>query len=187
MMRLLGRVALVTAATSAAGSAIAAQFAEAGISVIALEGDPECPIAAAEGVSRALAEFTRLDMLVSCEPTVEAALAAGRCALPALRARGGSIVNVASPPAGGDDEFETHAAAARHGGIVALTRSMALTYAPHGIRCNAICLPGSARHGWPAAAASLHDLARTALHLSSPQAGFVTGAVVGTDANWRAA
>lgn len=204
MMRLLGRVALVTGATSAAGLAIVARFAEAGVSVVALDracsphpagppvsrvdGDPTCPRAVGEGVSLALAEFGRLDMLVTCVPTVEAALAGGRSALPALRARGGSIVNVAGPPAAGDDdEFETHAAAARHGGIVALTRSMALTYAPHGIRCNAICLPGSARHGWPGTASSLHDLARTTLHLSSPHAGFVTGAVVGLDAGWRAA
>ena len=187
MMRLLGRVGLVTAATGAAGSAIVALFADAGVSVIALESDPECQVAVEEGVSRALAEFGRLDMLVSCEPTVDAALAAGRGALPALRARGGSIVNVASPPPLDGDEFEAHAAAARHGGIVALTRSMALTYAPHGIRCNTICLPGPARHGWPCAAASLRDLARTALHLSSPQAGFVTGTVVGADADWRAA
>jgi NAD(P)-dependent dehydrogenase (short-subunit alcohol dehydrogenase family) len=203
MMRLLGRVALVTGATSAAGAAIVAQFAEAGVSVVALDdasprdrsspaaacvhGDPACPRAVGTGVSRALEEFGRLDMLVTGVPTVEAALAGGRAALPALQARGGSIVNVARPPAADGDEFETHAAAARHGGIVALTRSMALTYAPHGIRCNAICLPGSARHGWPGAASSLHDLARTALHLSSPQAGFVTGTVVGADTDWRAA
>ena len=187
MMRLLGRVALVTAATTPAGSAIVTQFSGAGASVIALESDPTCPLAVAEGVSRALAEFGRLDMLVSCDPTVEAALVGGISSLPPLRARGGSIVNVVRPPDAGDDEFELHAAAARHGGIVALTRSMALTYAPHGIRCNAICLPGTPRHGWPAASASFNDLARTALHLSSPQAGFVTGAIVGADADWRAA
>jgi NAD(P)-dependent dehydrogenase (short-subunit alcohol dehydrogenase family) len=63
-------------------------------------------------------------------------------AVPALRqSGGGAIVNLASVLAlvGGDEDFATHAYAASKGGIVALTRAMAVTYAPEGIRCNVVC------------------------------------------------
>ena len=61
----------------------------------------------------------------------------------AARAGGGAIVNLSSALGlvGGDADFATHAYAASKGAIVALTRAMAVTYAPEGIRCNVVC-PG---------------------------------------------
>ena len=59
--------------------------------------------------------------------------------MPALRAAGGgAIVTVASVLGlvGGDRDFATHAYAAAKGAVIALTRAMAVTYAPDGIRCN---------------------------------------------------
>src|SRR5207245_1251929 len=64
-------------------------------------------------------------------------------AIPALRrSGGGAIVNLSSVSGlVGSEDFDTHAYAASKGGIVALTRAMAVAYAREGIRCNVIC-PG---------------------------------------------
>ena len=62
-------------------------------------------------------------------------------AVPLLRAGGGgAIVTVASVLGlvGGDRDFATHAYAASKGALIALTRSMAATYAADGIRCNVV-------------------------------------------------
>ena len=66
-----------------------------------------------------------------------------RAAIPLLReAGGGAIVNVSSALAlGADRDFSTHAYVAAKGAIVAMTRAMAVTYAPERIRCNVLC-PG---------------------------------------------
>jgi meso-butanediol dehydrogenase / (S,S)-butanediol dehydrogenase / diacetyl reductase len=129
-----------------------------------------------------------------------------RHAVPALRAAGGgAIVNVASVlgQVGGDGDFATHAYAAAKGAVIALTRAMAVTYAPDGIRCNAVC-PGliatamSARaQGDPAIRARLaelqpltgdfgrpEDVAEAVLYLAT--ARFATGSVLAVDGGWTA-
>jgi NAD(P)-dependent dehydrogenase (short-subunit alcohol dehydrogenase family) len=129
-------------------------------------------------------------------------------ALPAmLESGGGAVVNLASVLAlvGGDDDFSTHAYAASKGGIVALTRAMAVTYAPRGVRCNAIApaliaTPMSARaqgdariRGRLAELQPLsgdfggpEDVAAAALYLASDAARFVTGVVLPVDGGWTA-
>jgi NAD(P)-dependent dehydrogenase (short-subunit alcohol dehydrogenase family) len=129
-------------------------------------------------------------------------------AVPALRARGGgSVINLSSVLAlvGGDDDFATHAYAASKGGIVALTRAMAVTYARDGIRCNVLCpglieTPMSRRaQADPSIVARLpelqpltgafgraQDVASAALFLASAASGFVTGAVLPIDGGWTA-
>ena len=66
-----------------------------------------------------------------------------RAAVPALRAAGGGAIVTVASVLGlvGDRDFATHAYAASKGGLIALTRAMAVTYAPDGIRCNVVC-PG---------------------------------------------
>jgi NAD(P)-dependent dehydrogenase (short-subunit alcohol dehydrogenase family) len=99
--------------------------------------------------------------------------------------------------------FATHAYAASKGAIEALTRAAAATYAPDGIRVNAIApsltaTPMSRRaQGDPAIRAYLaakqplaggpidaDAVTATALHLLSPDAAMVTGQVVTVDAGW---
>lgn len=129
-----------------------------------------------------------------------------RHAIPALRAAGGgSIVNLGSVLGlvGGDRDFATHAYAASKGAIVALTRAMAVTYAPERIACNVVC-PGltatamSARAqddpGIRARLAELQpltggfarpeDVAHAVLYLAA--ARFVTGTVLTVDGGWTA-
>jgi len=129
-----------------------------------------------------------------------------RHAVPVLRAGGGgAIVTVASVLGlvGGDRDFATHAYAASKGGLIALTRSMAVTYAPDGIRCNVvapglIATPMSARaQDDPGIRARLgelqpltgdfgrpEDVAGAVLYLA--EAPFVTGTVLTVDGGWTA-
>jgi meso-butanediol dehydrogenase / (S,S)-butanediol dehydrogenase / diacetyl reductase len=129
-----------------------------------------------------------------------------RHAVPALRAAGGgAIVTVASVlgQVGGDRDFATHAYAASKGAVIALTRAMAVTYAPDGIRCNVVCpgliaTPMSARaQGDSAIRARLaelqpltgdfgraEDVAEAALYLAT--APFATGSVLAVDGGWTA-
>jgi NAD(P)-dependent dehydrogenase (short-subunit alcohol dehydrogenase family) len=127
-------------------------------------------------------------------------------AVPVLRASGGgAIVTVASVlgVVGGDGDFATHAYAASKAGVIGLTRAMAATYAPEGIRCNAvapglIATPMSARaQNDPGIRSRLpelqpltgdfgapEDVAAACLYLAT--APFVTGAVLTVDGGWTA-
>jgi NAD(P)-dependent dehydrogenase (short-subunit alcohol dehydrogenase family) len=223
-------VAVVTGAAGGIGSAVAAAFADAGFDVVGLDRE-QADLSHADEVGRAFAEFDRIDALFngagisgrplgdgpveSCtEEAWDAVLATNlksvflccRAAIPKLRAAGGgAIVNLASVLAlvGGDEDFATHAYATSKAGIVGLTRAMAVTYAPEGIRSNAIApgliaTPMSARaQGDERIRARLpelqpltgdfgrpEDVAQAAVYLAT--APFVTGAVLTVDGGWTA-
>ncbi len=120
---------------------------------------------------------------------------------------GGSIVNLTSVLGlvGGDEDFATHAYAASKGGIISLTRAIAVTYAARGIRCNAIApgliaTPMSARaRSDPGVVSRLaelqpltgdfgrpEDIAAAALYLAGESSRFVTGIVLPVDGGWTA-
>lgn len=99
--------------------------------------------------------------------------------------------------------FGTHAYAASKGAIEAFTRSLAASYAPHGIRVNAIApslvaTPMSRRaQDDPAILKYLEakqplahgpieadDVTPTALHLLSSEARMITGQVIDVDGGW---
>jgi meso-butanediol dehydrogenase/(S,S)-butanediol dehydrogenase/diacetyl reductase len=217
------KTALVTGSAGGIGSATAKALDEAGFAVTGLEVDDD-PAAIFGGLER-------LDALVCAHGISGRRLGDGpvdtcteeawdavhdanlrsvfllcKRAVPLLRAAGGgAIVTVSSALAlvGGDEDFATHAYAASKAGLVGLTRAMAVTYAPDGIRCNVVCpgliaTPMSRRaqedervrarlpelqpltgdFGRP------EDVAQAAVYLAT--APFVTGAVLTVDGGWTA-
>ena len=125
---------------------------------------------------------------------------ASKCALPGMIEQGsGAILNTASI-SGFYADHKMSAYNAVKGGVVNLTKSIALDYAPQGIRCNAVC-PGIiwtppyqmmkdagmthlesmadsvplGRFGTP------QEIANVALFLVSDEASFVTGACITAD------
>ena len=133
-------------------------------------------------------------------------LLGARAALPVMKAQGsGAIVNTASQ-AGLVGTPQEAAYCASKGGVVALTRQMAVDYAPYGIRVNCVCpgavdKPTTDRAGWLmatpggleqrearlAAAIPLGrlctamDVAYAALYLASDEASYVTGTALAVD------
>jgi NAD(P)-dependent dehydrogenase (short-subunit alcohol dehydrogenase family) len=126
-------------------------------------------------------------------------------AIPVMaRGGGGAIVNVASV-AGLVATAGRDAYTAAKGGLIAMTRSLALEYGPAGIRVNAVC-PGavltprtaalfadperrarSAReHSFLGRIAEAEDVADAIVYLTSPAARFVTGAILPVDGGWTA-
>ena len=124
-----------------------------------------------------------------------------RAALPYLRARGGGsiILTASSAVFIGASGRPTHAYSATKGALVALARSMAVTYGPENIRVNALA-PGFVRTrltddnasrpeslqqaiaGIPLRRYAMPDeLAACALFLASDDASFVTGSVLVAD------
>jgi meso-butanediol dehydrogenase/(S,S)-butanediol dehydrogenase/diacetyl reductase len=122
------------------------------------------------------------------------------------RTGGGSIVNLGSVLGlVGHELFDTHAYAASKGAVLALSRAMAVKYAPERIRVNVVC-PGLIRTPMSrraqenaevlAALAELQpltgamgepeDVADAALYLLSDAARFVTGVVLPVDGGWTA-
>jgi dihydroanticapsin dehydrogenase len=132
---------------------------------------------------------------------------AARAALPHMLERGGAIVNVASVYALAAGPAAPSYVASK-GGVLALTRSIAVDYADRGIRCNVIC-PGFTETSMvleyiekldnPVAArtevdaahligrlAKPDEIAAAALWLASDAASFVTGAVLAVDGGYTA-
>ncbi len=126
-------------------------------------------------------------------------------AMPALLETRGAVVNLASVLGlvGGDEDFATHAYATAKAGIIGLSRAMASSYAPHGVRVNVIApgliaTPMSRRaQSDPRILARLpqlqpltgafgapEDVAAAAAYLCSDDARFVTGVVLTVDGGW---
>jgi NAD(P)-dependent dehydrogenase (short-subunit alcohol dehydrogenase family) len=224
------KAALVTGATGGIGSAVCAALEGAGYEVIGVDRE-QADLTDEAAVFGVFDGIERLDLVVcahggsgrrfgdgpvdSCtlegwETTLAMNLTSVflvcRAAVPRLRANGGgAIVTVASVLGlvGGDRDFTTHAYAASKGALIALTRSMAVTYAPDGIRCNVvapglIATPMSTRaQADPAIRERLTDLQPLTGDFGTAQdvagavayladAPFVTGTVLAVDGGWTA-
>ncbi|MFG5776381.1 SDR family oxidoreductase [Comamonas sp. J-3] len=122
-----------------------------------------------------------------------------RMAYPLLRKPGASIINISAPQGSNPTMYQVHACAAK-AGIDMMTRVLALEWGEEGVRVNAIS-PGpiadteGMRRLAPSPEAlqratetvplqrmgTLDDVAHMALFLSSPQASYVTGAIIPVD------
>jgi NAD(P)-dependent dehydrogenase (short-subunit alcohol dehydrogenase family) len=126
-----------------------------------------------------------------------------KAAIPEIRkAGGGAIVNVSSI-GGIRGMADAHAYSAAKGGVISLTRSMALTYGPEGIRVNCLAPGGidtpmiasrmpeiDALLANPETAAlvspmgrvgTAEEMAQALLHLASPESSYTNGAILVID------
>lgn len=171
MSRFAGKVALVTGAASGIGATTAALFAGEGAHVVGVDvnaadgvrhGDVTDPDSVREFVGAAIEQHGGIDILANVAGMVrfshveQTALSdwqqhldvnltgpflVSQAALPSLLERRGCIVNVASI-AGLKGQAYTAAYCASKGGLVLLTKSMALELAGRGVRVNCVCPSG---------------------------------------------
>jgi NAD(P)-dependent dehydrogenase (short-subunit alcohol dehydrogenase family) len=211
LFSLEGKVALVTGGGRGIGRAVVERLRADGYEVVACDVAPSgdevrCDVSNPDDVARVFAGIDRLDALVNnagitvfkrleemtlaewrrvIDTNLTSVFLCTQAALNALRAAGGSVVNIASTRAL-QSEPNAEAYAASKGGIVALTHSLAISLAP--LRVNCIS-PGwidvhpetplrpedhaqhpAGRVGRP------EDVASLAAYLMSAEAGFITGA-----------
>lgn len=153
------------------------------------------------GILRQEREWGVDDFKLVLDVNLTASMVAGTIAREKLRAAGGAIVNIASMWSF-FGSAKSPAYAASKGGIVALTRSMAVAWGPEGIRVNAVA-PGwvLTRMGMgaksdptrePAITARIPlgrwaeplDVANVIAFLVSDQAAYVHGAVLPVDGGY---
>jgi NAD(P)-dependent dehydrogenase (short-subunit alcohol dehydrogenase family) len=212
-------VAVVTGSRGGIGGATVLAFEEAGFAVHGVDLDDAFPavdridaLVCAHGISGRRLGDGPVDTCTEeawdavFDANLRSVFLYAKRAVPLLRANGGgAIVTVASVLGlvGGDRDFATHGYAASKAGLIGLTRAMAVTYAPEGIRCNAVApglvaTPMSVRaQSDPGIRARLSelqpltgdfgtpaDVARACVYLAT--APFVTGAVLTVDGGWTA-
>jgi len=208
---------------------LAAAIEGAGGSIRTLAADVSLDAACRQVVDAGLAAFGRLDVLVNSAGTIRRATVVetseaewdrtlavnlksiflmSRAVIPVFaRQGGGAIVNLASNwgLSGGP---RAAAYCASKGGVVLLTKAMAIDHGPERVRVNCVCpgdvdtpmLRDEARQlGEPVEAflaesarnplgrcGTPEDVARAVLYLASDQAAFVTGAALVVDGGFEA-
>lgn len=148
----------------------------------------------------AVLETTEEGWTRSIDVTLKGAFLCSKFVIPEMiKAGGGSIINISS--VGGLVGFENYAAyCAAKGGVIQLTKSLAIDYGRFKIRANAIC-PGPIQTGIAPQKGSKHwryqvemtvlgrtgnpeEVARPALFLASDESSYVTGTNLIVDGGW---
>jgi peroxisomal 2,4-dienoyl-CoA reductase len=196
-----------------------AQLRSRGVRGVARVADVRSPDAIGEMMSAVVDELGRLDILVNgaagnfvclaedlspngfgtvVDIDLKGTFNVSKAALPHLKARGGSIVNISATLPYLGTMGQSHAAAAK-AGVDSLTKVLACEWGPHKIRVNGIA-PGPVEgtegvrrltseasrasileHCPLGRMATIDDIARAALYLSSDAASFVTGVTLVVD------
>ncbi|GAA4478864.1 SDR family NAD(P)-dependent oxidoreductase [Rhodococcus olei] len=221
-----GAAVAVTDARKEAAESVAESVRAEGGTAVALHCDVADEQSVASAVEAAALQLSGLDGIVTCAGITRAGLAHEltlddwdiairvnltgtflplRATIPhLLQADGGSIVTVGSVASLVAPNFNTPAYEASKGGVLQLTRSIALGYAELGIRANCLC-PGVVSTGLAANTATLHgtirvptrsdaieatpmgrkaapgEMATVVAFLLSDEASFMTGAAVAAD------
>lgn len=212
----------------ARGEKLAAQIRSDGRSAIFVRCDVSDRAQVINMVDRTVAEFGSLDTLVNnaanvnfqdygsvtdateekwdlvVDVTLKGVYLCSKYAIPhMITAGGGAIVNVSS--VGGVVAFGNSSAyCSAKAGVIQLARELAIDYAAHNIRANAVCpglintpqvqrnladpqalarslsVPIFKRMGLP------EEVAHAILFLASPEASFITGAMLAVDGGWLA-
>jgi len=219
-----GAAVAIAGRNTAKSEAAAAELAELGVKTAVVSGDVTDEVQCRKMVEEAVTRLGRLDILVNNaginirKPAQELALAewkevldtnltsafvCSQAAYPAMKqAGGGKIVNIGSMTSYFGASYAAPYATSK-GGIVQLTKSLALAWAADNVQVNAI-LPGwfeteltdSAREQVPglyervlaripaARWAKPEDIAGTAIWLASPASDYVTGIAVPVDGGY---
>jgi NAD(P)-dependent dehydrogenase (short-subunit alcohol dehydrogenase family) len=205
-----------------------AALREAGIDALAIQLDVRKPEQVDEMVERTVKHFGSFDILVNnaagnfvCRAqdlspngwnsvigivlngTFYCSRAVGRYMIG--RKRGGSIVSILANYIWTGSPGTIHSGAAK-AGVMSMTRTLAVEWAPHGIRVNAVApgpieSPGAARQLWSTPEAvdritnivplrrwgTPAEVADAVAFLAAPQSGFITGEILTVDGGARLA
>ena len=203
-----------------------AALRESGIDALAIQLDVRKPEQVDEMVERTVKHFGGLDILVNnaagnfiCRAedlspngwnavigivlngTFYCSRAVGRHMI--ARKRGGSIVSILANYVWTGSPGTIHSAAAK-AGVMSMTQTLAVEWAPHGIRVNAVApgpieSAGAAKQLWSTPEAveritklipsgrwgSPEEIADAVVFLTAPQSGFITGEVLTVDGGAR--
>jgi NAD(P)-dependent dehydrogenase (short-subunit alcohol dehydrogenase family) len=223
---LKGKTAVVTGGARGIGAATVKLFREAGARVEVLDLETGCDVTDEQAVRAAYARIGEIDLLVNNagraarKPAVELSLeewnqvvalnltatfVCSRLAHPYMKQRaGGAIVNLASIMGFSGGLFPNASYQASKGGVVNLTRALALEWAADNIRVNAVA-PTYVRTGLTVPIFSspevlkivmshtplgrlpeVDDIAAAILYLCSPAARCVTGITLPVDSGYLA-
>lgn len=221
-----GKVAVVTGGAKGIGAATAKLLEQAGARVEVLDIERGCDVSDEAAVKAAFARIGELDLLVNNagralrKPAVElqkaewdavidlnltATFLCSRLAHPYMKKRGGgAIVNLASIMGLSGGIFPNASYQASKGGVVNLTRALALEWAADNIRVNAVAptfvrteltlpifsnaqvLDMVMSHTPLARLPEAEDIAAAILYLCSPAARCITGITLPVDSGYLA-
>ena len=226
LFQLQDRTAVVTGGAKGIGAATAKLFREAGARVEVLDIETGCDVTDEQAVAAAYARIGEIDLLVNNagraarRPAVELSLEewnqvvalnltatflCSRLAHPYMKKRGGgAIVNLASIMGFSGGLFPNASYQASKGGVVNLTRALALEWAADNVRVNAVAptyvrtdltvpifsnpevLKTVMSHTPLGRLPEVGDIAAAILYLCSPAARCVTGITLPVDSGYLA-